>query len=140
MTEIETETIETEQETPAESPENAPSTPDEPTEPDTFPRDYVERLRDESARYRQRAQRADDLAAALWGARVAASGRLADPTDLPMPEGADPLDPDAVATAVDDLLARKPHLASRRPRGDIGQGATASGEVVDLAALLRSNA
>jgi hypothetical protein len=27
-----------------------------------------------------------------------------------------------LAAAVDDLLARKPHLASRKPVGDIGQG------------------
>src|SRR5699024_1753562 len=31
-------------------------------EPDTFPREYVEKLRDENARYRQRAGTADDLA------------------------------------------------------------------------------
>jgi hypothetical protein len=31
-------------------------------EPETFPREYVEKLRDESAKHRTRAQRADDLA------------------------------------------------------------------------------
>ena len=31
-------------------------------------------------------------------------------------------DPDALAAAVDQLLTRKPHLAARRPAGDIGQG------------------
>ena len=50
-----------------------------------------------------------------------ATGRLADPTDLEFDE--DHLDdPDALAAAIDDLLARKPHLASRKPVGDIGQG------------------
>ena len=46
---------------------------------------------------------------------------MADPTDLPFdPEHLD--DPDALAAAVDELLVRKPHLAARRPSGDIGQG------------------
>ena len=31
-------------------------------------------------------------------------------------------DPDALAAAVDDLLARKPHLASREPMGEIEAG------------------
>ena len=41
----------------------------EEKEPETFPREYVQKLRDESARHRTRAQRADDLATAytsLW--------------------------------------------------------------------------
>lgn len=109
-------------------------------EPDTFPRAYVEQLRQEAADARVKAKDRDTLAAALWEARVAATGRLADPTDLAMPEDADPLDADTVAIAVDELLARKPHLASRRPAGDIGQGATASADAVDLAALLRARA
>ena len=29
--------------------------------------------------------------------------------------------PGALAAAIDDLLTRKPHLASRRPTGDVGQ-------------------
>lgn len=126
---------------PTEPPTDAQD-PQEPAEedPETFPRSYVQELRDENARYRQRAQRADDLAAALWEARVTATGRLADPTDLTMPEDADPLDPDTVSAAVDDLLTRKPHLASRRPRGDVGQGSTPDPEGVDLAGILRSRA
>ncbi len=131
--------------------EETPAEPDETTtteetveteteEPDTFPRSYVEELRQENGRYRQRAQRADDLAAALWTARVTATGRLADPTDLPLPEDADPLDADAVSAAVDDLLNRKPHLASRRPRGDVGQGVGGSSTSTDLAGILRSRA
>lgn len=106
---------------------------------ETFPRAYVEELRQENAKYRQRAQRADDLAAALWTTRVAATGRLADPTDLPMPADADPLDSEAVTAAVDELLERKPHLASRKPRGDVGQGTTST-STVDLAGLLRARA
>ena len=106
---------------------------------DTFPRRYVEQIRQESHRYRQRAQRADDLAQRLHVELVRATGRLADPTDLAFDE-AHLDDADALATAVEDLLHRKPHLGTRRPVGDIGQGATASAATVDLAAILRSRA
>ena len=106
----------------------------------TFSREYVQQLRDESAKYRQRARRADDLAAALWTERVTATGRLADPTDLPMPEDADPLDGDALTAAVDTLLERKPHLASRTPQGDVGQGASGGAAGFNLAGLLRAGA
>jgi len=117
--------------------ETEPTTAEE--EPETFPREYVEKLRDENARYRTRAQRADDLAARLHTALVAATGRLADPDDLPFDDAH--LDAaDALSTAIDDLLARKPHLASRRPAGDVGQGATPSGETVNLAGILRARA
>lgn len=109
-------------------------------DPETFPRSYVQELRDENARYRQRAARAADLAAALWTARVTATARLADPTDLTMPEDADPLDADTVTAAVDELLARKPHLASRRPVGDVGQGTTSDDDGVSLAGILRARA
>lgn len=108
-------------------------------EADTFSRDYVEKLRQENGKYRQRAQRADDLAHRLHTALVTATGRLADPTDLEFSE--DHLeDPEALEAAVEALLTSKPHLAARRPRGDVGQGATSSGATVDLAGLLRSRA
>ncbi|TXH22631.1 MAG: hypothetical protein E6R06_16730 [Mycobacterium sp.] len=90
-------------------------------EPETFPREYVEKLRTENGKYRQRAGEADALATRLHTELVRATGRLADPTDLPF-------DPDHVAdagkmsAAIDALLESKPHLASRRPTGDIGQG------------------
>ena len=108
--------------------------------PDTFPREYVEKLRDENAKYRQRAQRSDDLAQRLHEALVTATGRLQDPTDLPFDESHLD-DPEALQAAVEDLLARKPHLASRRPFGDIGQGPkTGDTGEVNLAELLRSRA
>lgn len=47
---------------------------------DTFPRACVEKVLKEASEGRVRAQKADDLAGALWEARVAATGRLADPT------------------------------------------------------------
>lgn len=106
---------------------------------ETFSRTYVEKLRRENQRYRERAGEADALAQRLHTALVAATGRLADPSDLAF-DAAHLDDADALAAAVDDLLTRKPHLASRRPVGDIGQGATRTGDTVDLAGILRSRA
>ena len=108
-------------------------------EPDTFPRSYVEELREENKRYRHRAQRADDYAHRLHTELVRATGRLADPTDLAFDE-AHIDDADALSAALDDLVAKKPHLAARRPIGEIGQGATKSADTVNLAALLRQRA
>lgn len=90
-------------------------------EPETFPREVVEKLRQENGKYRQRAQQADNLAQRLHTELVRATGRLADPTDLAFDE--DHLaDADTMAAAIDALLDAKPHLASRRLTGDIGQG------------------
>ena len=113
-------------------------TPEE--EPDTFPRSYVEELRQENGKYRQRAQQTDKLAQRLHRSLVAATGRLQDPEDLEFSE--DHLeDPEALTAAVDDLLARKPHLAARKLRGDVGQGTVSSStDTVDLAGILRSRA
>lgn len=106
---------------------------------DTFPRSYVERLRRENANYREQASNATRYAQRLHTELVRATGRLADPTDLPY--DAEHLeDTAALSNAIDDLLARKPHLASRRPTGDIGQGANGTGSPVDLAGLLRARA
>ncbi len=107
-------------------------------EPETFPREYVEKLRDESAKHRTRAQRADDLAARLHTALVTATGRLADPSDLPFEESHVD-DAEALTVAINELLSRKPHLASRRVTGDVGQGVTGDSSV-DLAGMLRRNA
>jgi hypothetical protein len=86
------------------------------------------KLRSENARYRERARNADAYAKRLHVELVRATGKLADPSDLEFSE--DHLDdPDALAAAIDDLLARKPHLASRRPTGEIGQGASPSAGV-----------
>lgn len=109
-------------------------------EGDTFPRAYVEKLRKEAADARVKAGRAEELAAALWEARVTSLGRLADPTDLPMPEGVDPMDPEAVDAAVDELLARKPHLASRVPRGDVGAGVVSESAPFSLGGMIRAAA
>lgn len=106
------------------------------TEEDTFPRKYVEELRDENARYRKRAGTADELAKRVHRLMVERTGRLADPDDLAFDE-AHLEDEEALTTAVDALLESKPHLASRRPSGDIGQGASGAEGAPDLAALMR---
>jgi len=96
-------------------------------------------LREEAAGYRVKAKDRDDLAHRLHVALVAATGRLADPTDLAFDEthiG----DENALTAALDDLLTRKPHLATRRPTGSVGQGATPTNAGTDLAGLLRSRA
>jgi hypothetical protein len=110
------------------------------TEPDTFPREVVERLRQENGKYRQRAQQTDAIAQRLHLELVRATGKLADPTDLAFDE-THLDDPDALAAAVDELLASKPHLASRRPVGDIGQGNRGSAaEPFSLLGLLKERA
>ncbi|TSE00833.1 hypothetical protein FOS14_06430 [Skermania sp. ID1734] len=107
-------------------------------EPETFPREYVEKLRQENGKYRQRAAKADEYAQRLHVELVRATGRLADPTDLPF--DLEHLEDGNLEDAIDKLLEHKPHLASRRPKGDIGQGATPSSASVDLAGILRSRA
>ena len=107
-------------------------------EPDTFPRSYVEQLRQENGKYRQRAQRADELAHRLHRALVEQTGRLQDASDLPF-DDTHLDDTDALTTAIDTLLEAKPHLVKRQVKGEIGQGATPSTASVDLTALLRGN-
>jgi len=108
-------------------------------EPETFPRDVVEKLREEAAGYRVKAKDRDNLAHRLHVALVAATGRLADPTDLAFDEthiG----DGEALTAALDDLLTRKPHLATRRPTGSVGQGVSVPTDTLNLAGLLRQRA
>jgi hypothetical protein len=138
-------------ETPVEATEKpeAPETPEKPsdagTEPETFPRAYVEELRRENAEARTKSKRADELAARLVTALAASTGRLADPSDLPvtddlMDDGGFP-DAEKVTAAVADLLERKPHLAATRPVGDVGQGVRGDIEAMpSLAQLLRQGA
>lgn len=93
----------------------------------TFPKPYVDKLRKEAADNRAKAKRTDDLAARLHTSLVASTGKLADPTDLPFDE-AHLDDPEALDAAIEELIAAKPHLASRTPRGDIGQGISGKAE------------
>ncbi|MEL4358390.1 MULTISPECIES: hypothetical protein [unclassified Luteococcus] len=105
-------------------------------EPETFPREYVEKLRKEAADNRVKAKRADELAERLFRAEVRATGRLHDPEDLPY-DAELVEDPEKLSAAIDTLLAGKPHLARRTPRGDVGQGATATAPAVSLIDMLR---
>lgn len=125
------------------------STEDESTdettedEPDTFPRSYVEELRKEAGDNRTAAKAAtealDPLQRRLHSSLVAGTGRLADPTDLAF--DAAHLDDDAaLSAAIDNLLQRKPHLASRRVRDDVGQGAGEPADTFSLAGILTSRA
>ncbi|PZU48449.1 MAG: hypothetical protein DI566_04240 [Microbacterium sp.] len=106
---------------------------------ETFPRDYVLKLRDENAKYRQRAADRDEIAAKLHTALVRATGRLQDADDLPFDQ-THLDDPDALTAALDALLTAKPHLATRKPMGSIGQGVSGASDTFSLAGALRSNA
>ena len=142
--EVEQETVDEETQSDTESVNDA-DTPSEPTaeesteEQDTFPREYVEKLRDENAKYRQRAQKADDLARRLHSALTEATGRLQDASDLEY-DVSHLDDPEALQRAIQELLEKKPHLGSRKPAGNIGQGASNTTDTIDLAAMLRSRA
>jgi hypothetical protein len=91
--------------------------------PETFDRDYVSKLRQESAKHRTRAKQADDYAQRLHAQLVKADGRLADPTDLTFDEE-HLTDPEKLTAAIDSLLEAKPHFKTRKPAAgtDIGQG------------------
>lgn len=128
------ETIEEQPEPIIETPDT--TVPAEPEEQEQFPRAYVEELRAEAKSWRVKAQKADGYAQRLHTELVKATGRLADPTDVPFDE-AHLSDPDALATSIDVLLQRKPHLASRKPVGDVGQGVTGKAAPVDLVSILR---
>lgn len=108
------------------------------SEPDTFDRAYVEKLRQENGKYRQRAQRADNLAHRLHTALVEQTGKLADASDLPFDEKHLD-DADSLTAAIDALISAKPHLAARRIAGDIGQGASKPSDGVNLLNILRGN-
>lgn len=121
------------------------TTEDESTEDDadTFPRSYVEKLRKEAGDNRAALSTANETLAAtqerLHGLLVAGTGRLQDPTDLAF-DAAHLEDDESLSNSLDDLLARKPHLASRRVRGDVGQGAGEPTTRVNLAGMLSARA
>jgi hypothetical protein len=111
------------------APDAEPDVAEGDTEPQedgqTYPAEVVRKLRDENAKARTRAReaeaRAEELARALFTARVQATGKLADATDLDF--NAELLDDTAgLSAAIDALTESKPHLKARRPSGSIGQG------------------
>lgn len=140
MTEQTTETVETDA---PETEETVETTETETEQPDTFPREYVEQLRRESAEHRTSAREArealEPVQTRLHTALVAATGRLADASDLPF-DAAHLDDEAALSGAIDALLEAKPHLASRRVSGDVGQGVVGSESGADLGGMLRARA
>lgn len=120
---------------------NDPSGDEQPDADETVDHedDEPEADEDHTAKLADAEARADKYGRALFTAQVAATGRLADPADLPYnAELVD--DADALTAAIDALVEAKPHLRSRKPVGDVGQGqtkATTNGPV-DLFARARS--
>lgn len=132
---------------PADPPEPADDDT-EPAEDDTEPADDDEdstplkRARRDAAKYRRRLRdaeaRLDEVQRELFAARVRATGRLADPSDMPF----DPAlldDGDALTEAIDALTEAKPHLKARA-FGDIGQREVDSRPAVSIGSILRANA
>lgn len=138
----ETTDLDTDTPDPAETPsadESDGTTDESAGDPDVFSREYVEELRRENGKYRQRAQKADELAHRLHRALVRSDGRLQDPSDLPFSDDHLADDGDALTAAITELLERKPHLGARRPTGDVGQGAESGRQDVNLLGILRGN-
>lgn len=101
----------------------------EPAESDTDGEQESEALakaRREAKNLRDRAKtaetRVDELSRLVFALKVAALDKLADASDFEY--DADLVDDDeALAAAVDELIARRPHYAKpRKPNGSIGQG------------------
>ncbi len=111
-----------------------------PAEPegDTFTREYVQDLRQESAGYRTQLRTVQER---LHSELVRATGLLADPADLEFdPEHLE--DPEALQAAIAALVEAKPHLKARSfAPGGAAQGAkNAASGGVDLLGMLRANA
>lgn len=101
----------------------------------------VKKLRNEAAGNRVKAREAGELAeqraAALFTALVKLDGRLADPSDLPYSDEY-LTDEAALESAISDLLERKPGLAARQYRGNIGAGVKGDSPT-SLIDLMRGN-
>ena len=112
-----------EEQGPVETIEEQPDSQDGENEEQqqAFDRKYVEKLRKESAKYRDKAKRTEELEQRLHRSLVAQDGRLADPDDLEFnPDHLD--DPGALSDAIANLVAKKPGLRAQRLSGDIGAG------------------
>lgn len=122
------------------------------TEPESemFPRAYVEQLRRESAGYRDKAKQAahdaedannyaEGFMRRLHTELVRATGVLADPADLEFdPEHV--MSEESLHSALDALIADKPHLKARRVAGDVGQGNRGPAAEFSLLDVLKSRA
>lgn len=108
-----------------ETPDVTTEDADNEAEADSFPRNVVEALRRESAGYRDRAKaaeaRADELARALFTARVAATGKLENPAEIAY--NGDILDDaDAITQAIEAAITDRPYIKARKVTGSVGQG------------------
>lgn len=120
---------------PDAEPDRADDDPDEDN--DTFPREYVERLRRENKTYRDRAREAESTA---WRALVESTGLVINADEVPRPDGSE-ITLAAATTAATEAIGARPYIAARRARGNIGQheGPGAS-SAVSLSTLLRQGA
>lgn len=134
------ETTETAEEaTESEEPAASSTTESEPRG-DENSSDQLAEVRREAAGYRKRLRETEtelqQVQSELFHARVAATGKLADPSDMPV-------DVELLAggldDAIDELLQAKPHLKART-FGDIRQGERGERAAVSLADILRTNA
>lgn len=102
------------------------------------------KVRREAKNLRDRAKaaeaRADELARELWTARVAATGKLDNPAELPF--DAEILDDtDAINQAIETAIAQRPYIKSRKISGEVGQGQRGeSPGPHDFSGLFRRNA
>ncbi|CAN5888195.1 hypothetical protein BH10ACT9_BH10ACT9_35530 [soil metagenome] len=95
------------------------------TELDELTREKLTKLRNEARNLRDRAKnaeaRADTLARELFTARVTATGKVENPTEIAY--NADLLDDtDAFNAAIDAAIGERPYIGKRRATGDVGQG------------------
>lgn len=100
----------------------------------------LSKLRREAAawrtKYRAAEAEVDTLRREVFTARVKATGRLADASDMEF--DAELLDDkDALDTAIDELLSAKPHLKARS-FGNVGQSERPATNTVSLGELLRN--
>ena len=118
--------------------DDAPEAPEPAEDADTFPRAYVEELRQEAAGYRTQVR---DLQTKLHRLQVEQTGALADPADLEF-DAAHLENPEALQAAIDALLAAKPHLKARRfaPDAAAQKAKAEASSGVDLLGILRQNA
>lgn len=115
----------------------SPAPADNSEDADTFSREYVQGLRQESAGYRTQLR---DTQEKLHRMMVEQTGQLADPADLPFDSGH--LDnPDALLAAIAALLADRPHLKARRfdPAGAAQGPRQTGGGQVNLADIMRQH-
>lgn len=125
-------------------PSNDESNDDPGVSRETFDKDYVQGLRHEAKSYRTRLRDTEQLAKqrgeALLSARVAATGLLADPSDVAYTDELLDGDDDALRAHIDQLLTQKPHLRAVNTGGGGLPNRHEDGSTVSLASLLRGNA